>query len=184
MTRLDIDFAPASWQRSLTRVHPLSWCLLALALVFGVVILTKAEKILRQQQEQQQELQRKQTRLFQRAPPPPPVPRRTTPETQARAVNLAVLQLNLPWRDLLNALEDGTPKTIALLSIEPDAKKQSLKGVAEAADSDAMLDFISQLKQQSFFDQVNLSKHEINEQDPNKPLRFQFEARWTSGGTP
>jgi Tfp pilus assembly protein PilN len=178
MKPMDIDFAPTSWQRSLAQIHPLSWGLLVLALIFSLFVLMTAKNITAQRQEQQQELQNKQSRLFRRAPPPPPVPRRTTPEPQVRAVNLAILQLNLPWRDLLNALEDGTPKTIAFISIEPDAKKQALKGVAEAADSEAMLDFISQLKQQKFFDQVNLSKHEINEQDPNKPLRFQFEAHW------
>ncbi len=178
MKPMNIDFAPASWQRSLAQIHPLSWVLLVLALIFGLFVLMKAQNIFLQQEEYQQELQNKQARLLRRAPPPPPVPRRATPEPQVRAVNQAILQLNLPWRDLLNALEDGTPKTIALISIEPDAKKQILKGVAEAADSEAMLDYIRQLKQQKFFDQVTLSKHEINEQDPNKPLRFQFEARW------
>ena len=29
-----------------------------------------------------------------------------------------------------------------------------------------------------FFASVVLIKHEVNEQDPNKPLRFQFEAQW------
>jgi Tfp pilus assembly protein PilN len=176
--QLRIDFAPASWQRSLARIHPLSWCLLILLIVFSIFILIKAEKLILQQKIQHEELRSKQAKLLQRLPAPPAAPRRVAPEPQTRAVNQAVSQLNLPWHNLLNALEDGTPNTIALLSIEPDVKKQMLKGVAEAQDSDAMLDFITQLKKQTFFDQVNLSKHEINEQDPNKPLRFQFEARW------
>jgi Tfp pilus assembly protein PilN len=176
--QLRIDFAPASWQRSIARIHPLSWCVLILLIVFSIFILIKAEKLIIQQKEQREQLQNQQATLLQRVPAPPPAPRPVAPEPQIRAVNQAVLQLNLPWHDLLNALEEGTPNTIALLSIEPDVKKQMLKGVAEALDSDAMLDFITHLKKQTFFDQVNLSKHEINEQDPNKPLRFQFEARW------
>ena len=108
-----------------------------------------------------------------------PIP--ATPDiepAQASAVNAAVSQLNLPWRDLLDAIEAATPSTIALLSIEPDARKRSVRGSAEAKTSDAMIAYVESLKKQGYFSAVTLSRHEINEQDPNAPLRFQFEARW------
>lgn len=178
MKPMQIDFAPPSWQRSVRQTHPLTWLVLALALVLGSSVFFKGQKLHQQQQEQQQLLERKQNLLTQRAPAKPMATRAQAPEAQIQAVNQAILQLNLPWRDLLNALEAGTPKTIALLGLEPDAKKRTLKGLAEAKDSDAMVEFISQMKKQDAFDDVLLSKHEINEQDPNKPLRFQFEARW------
>ena len=41
---------------------------------------------------------------------------------QAAAVNGAILQLNLPWRDLQDALAAATPASIALLALEPDAQ--------------------------------------------------------------
>lgn len=178
MKPLSIDFAPPSWQRLLRRIHPLGWLLLALATGLLSTVAGNSLTLRTQQQQLQQDVQRKQSQLAQRQPAKVAVVRPPVPEPQANAVNAAVSQLNLPWRDLMNALESGTPKTIALLSIEPDARKQMLKGVAEAKDSEAMLDFISQLKQQDFFDQVWLSKHETVEQDPNRPLRFQFEAHW------
>ena len=178
MKTLSIDFAPPSLRRSLRQIHPLAWLILLLAILLTAGTLQHARSLRQQQQEVAKDLQLKQNQLQQRQPVAVKVARQSVPEPQANAVNNAISQLNLPWRDLLAALEAGTPKTIALLSIEPDARKQALKGVAEAKDSDAMLDFISQMKKQDFFDAVWLLKHETVEQDPNRPLRFQFEAHW------
>jgi Tfp pilus assembly protein PilN len=178
MKAFNIDFAPPSLFRTLQSIHPLGWLMLALSLALLLAVALTSNRLLRQSQQIQQEVQRKQGLLLQRQPVKVAVVPVTIPEAQANAVNNAVAQLNLPWHTLLNTLEAGTPKTIALLSLEPDARKQTLKGVAEARDGDAMLDFISALKQQDFFDQVWLSKHETVEQDPNRPLRFQFEAHW------
>lgn len=94
------------------------------------------------------------------------------------ALNAAIEKLNLPWRDLLNAIEQSTPKNIALLSLEPDPTKNLLMIQAESADPDSMLDYVSQLKQQALFLDVRLLKHEISKQDPYAPYRFQIEAHW------
>lgn len=111
--------------------------------------------------------------LAQRAlPPPPPAP---TPG-QVDAVNAAVIQLNLPWRALLEAVEAATPPTVALLALEPDGKRRSVKVMAEVRTSTEMLDFVTQLKRQELFDEVVLTRHETNEQDAVRPLRFQVEA--------
>lgn len=99
-------------------------------------------------------------------------------EPQAISVNNAIAQLNLPWRDLLDAIEIATPANVALLSIEPDSKKQLIKGTAEAKTSQEMIAYIERLKKHDFFGAVILIKHEINDQDENRPYRFQFEAQW------
>jgi hypothetical protein len=44
---------------------------------------------------------------------------------QADAVNAAVMQLNLPWRALHDAVAAATPASIALLALEPDARKRA-----------------------------------------------------------
>jgi len=41
-----------------------------------------------------------------------------------------------------------------------------------------MVGYIEQLKQQEFFAGASLLRHEINDQDPNRPLRFQVEVQW------
>jgi Tfp pilus assembly protein PilN len=106
------------------------------------------------------------------------VVRAPVPEAQAAAVNAAVLQLNLPWRALYDAVQAGTPANIALLALEPDARKSLLRITAEAKTSDDMIAYVEQLKKSEWFSGVLLSRHEINEQDPNRPIRFQLDAQW------
>jgi Tfp pilus assembly protein PilN len=98
---------------------------------------------------------------------------------QAGAVNAAVLQLNLPWSALHDSVAAATPKNIALLALEPDARRRSMKISAEAKTSDEMIAYIELLKQQELFGAVSLLRHEINELDPNRPIRFQLDAQWS-----
>ncbi len=99
-------------------------------------------------------------------------------DQQLLTINQAITQLNLPWQALFKVFEAAKPKTIAILSLEPNGKKQSVKVQAEAKTPDDMIGFIETLKQQPLFADVLLQKHEINEQDPNRPYRFILEARW------
>lgn len=107
----------------------------------------------------------------------------TLTPAQGAAVNEAIDQLNLPWRALLDAVEAATPPQIALLAVEADARRQIVRGHAEARDSDAMFAYLAALRAQPCFSAVQLSRHEANTQDPNRPQRFQFEAYW-GGGAP
>ena len=182
MTRLDIDFAPPGWRRSLYRVPAWAW----ITGVLGVALIATAawsgSAALQRQQLREAQLQRAQQRVEASTQGPAPAPQFAIAPAQAAAVNAAILQLNLPWRDLQDALASATPPAIALLALEPDARKRVLKITAETTGSDAMVAYIAQLKQQELFGaRVQLLRHEINALDPNKPLRFQLEARW---GTP
>ena len=182
MTRLDIDFAPPGWRRSLYRVPAWAW----ITGVLGVALIATAawsgSAALQRQQLRETQLQRAQQRVEAATQGPAPAPQVAIAPAQAAAVNAAILQLNLPWRDLQDALASATPPAIALLALEPDARKRVLKITAETTGSDAMVAYIAQLKQQELFGaRVQLLRHEINALDPNKPLRFQLEARW---GTP
>lgn len=105
-------------------------------------------------------------------------PKAVIPEAQAKAVNGAILQLNLPWRALQQSVAESTPKGIALLALEPDARKQALTITAEAKSADDMIAYIEQLKEQEFFAAAVLARHEIMDSDPNRPLRFQVEVQW------
>jgi Tfp pilus assembly protein PilN len=100
------------------------------------------------------------------------------PAPRIDAINAAVAQLNLPWQALFESLEKTKPQNIALLSLEPDGKKRVLRILAEAKQSDDMLDFVRILREQPQFSDALLTRHEINIQDPNRPLRFTLEATW------
>jgi len=67
---------------------------------------------------------------------------------------------------------------VALIALEPDPRKRSLKITAETRTSDEMVDYVAALKEQESFSGVILTRHEINDADPNRPLRFQLEATW------
>lgn len=100
-----------------------------------------------------------------------------TPE-KTNAINQAVAQLNLPWSDLLEALEKVESKDVALLHIEPDATAALINGTAEAKTSEAMFSYLRDLKKQTFFSSVILTKHDIIESDPMRPIQFQFVITW------
>lgn len=182
MTRLDIDFAPPGWRRSLHRVPAWAWCTGALGVALTLAAAWAGCAALQRQQASEVQWQRAQQRVAPATQGPAPMAIAPIAPAQAAAVNAAILQLNLPWRDLQDALASATPPAIALLALEPDARKRVLKITAETTSSDAMVAYIAQLKQQELFGtRVQLLRHEINALDPNKPLRFQLEARW---GTP
>jgi Tfp pilus assembly protein PilN len=181
MKKMNIDFAPPGLARSLFRAPRQTWAMawalfcIACALIGASAGLHKRQwevELLRAQAQVRTQAQA-QARAAAPAAVRPPVP-----EAQAAAVNAAVLQLNLPWRALHDALQAGTPANIALLALEPDAKKSSLRITAEAKSSDDMIAYVEQMQKADWFTSVVLSRHEINEQDPNRPIRFQLDAQW------
>jgi Tfp pilus assembly protein PilN len=171
-----IDFAPRSLRRVVAHTRPAIWLIWSIGLTLCVSAAVDAYVLLGQSKARQAELQNAQTRLAARTRPATrPVP---IPAAQASAINSVVARLNLPWRDVFQAVESATPASIALLELAPDVKQHAIKGVAEAKSSDEMLDYITRLGSQSLFKAVVLTRHEINDRDPNKPLRFQFVAAW------
>ncbi len=178
MKPIRIDFAPRTLRRAIALTSLPAWlggaAGIALCIAAAVAVLDQAEKNRAGKLELRQLEARLAERQARRAPPKKIV----IPAAQASAVNGVILRLNLPWSDVFDAIEEATPATIALLSLEPDAKKHLVKGTAEAKTSDEMIAYIEQLKKQEFLERVILARHEINEQDPHKPMRFQFEAQW------
>jgi Tfp pilus assembly protein PilN len=179
MRKVNIDFAPPSLARSVFRAPRQTWTVVVLTV--SVAGALGAANIGLRRSQWEVELLRAQsaarTQAQVRAAAPAAV-RAPVPEAQASAVNAAVLQLNLPWRALHDAVQAGTPANIALLAMEPDARKNSVRITAEAKSSDDMIAYVEQLQKGDWFSAVLLSRHEINEQDPNRPIRFQLDAQW------
>ena len=182
MKPLRIDFAPPSLRRSLFRTPPRS-----IALLFAIASLSfSAAMQFTAYREEREGLDALHAALEARSQAARPVALATQlklalPEAQVQAVNDAVMQLNIPWRDLYEAVRAATPSNVALLALEPDAKRRTLRITAETRNSDDMLAYVAKMQEQSWFGSVVLTRHEIAEQDPNRPLRFQVAAQW---GTP
>lgn len=102
----------------------------------------------------------------------------TVPPNQIDAINRVTRQLNLPWQELFAAVESRLSDQVALLSLEPDASNRILRIQAEARSPDDMMDFVGSLEGENLFVSVNLTRHEINDSDRNRPYRFTLEAAW------
>ena len=179
MKPVRIDFAPASLARTLHRTPPAAWMLAAFALLLCVAAAVAGGDLMKRQHEHDRQLAAVRARAAVPAAAPvvaaPPIS-----ETQAAAVNVAVMQLNLPWRALQDAVASATPAGVALLALEPDARKRTLHISAEARTSDEMIDYVARLKRDELFSDVALTRHEINDQDPNRPIRFELDAAWSA----
>jgi len=180
MNGLPIDFAAPSLRRTLHRTGTRTWVLAAFALLMVLAAGLLGWRLLAQQRLDAARLSAALARanvpvVAQVAPHQPLIS-----EQQAASVNAAVMQLNLPWRALHDAIGAATPPSIAMLALEPDARKRSMKITAEAKTSDDMIGYVEELKRQELFAGVALTRHEVNELDPNRPIRFQLEAEWTA----
>lgn len=181
MTPLRIDFAPRGWRRTVHRTHPAAWFAAAVAALALGAAVAAAVALQSEQRDYERQLAEAGVRARQvAAQAPRPVAQPRVPAAQAAAINAIVSQLNLPWRAVHDALAAGTPATIALLALEPDARRHVLRITAEAADSDGMVGYVEQLKRQELFTDVVLVSHAVNDADPNKPLRFELEASWSA----
>jgi Tfp pilus assembly protein PilN len=175
---MQIDFAPRSVRRSWFHLHPAVLALGGAGLLLCIAAGGSSWRLLEQQREREHQLRHVRERAAALSTRPAAVAKVAIPEAQAAFVNGAVMQLNLPWRELQDAVLAATPRGVALVAMEPDPRKRILKITAETRNSDDMVAYIEALKEQDSFSGVMLSRHEINEQDPNRPLRFQLEATW------
>ncbi len=178
MKPVRIDFAPASVARTLHRTPLAAWLLAAFALVLCVGAVVAGASMMERQRAHERQLAALQARVVPVAAPVADAA--PISEPQATAVNAAVMQLNLPWRALQDAVAAATPAGVALLALEPDAKKRTLRISAEARTSDEMIDYVARLKREELFSDVALTHHEINDQDPNRPIRFELDAAWSA----
>ncbi|SDH37003.1 MULTISPECIES: hypothetical protein [unclassified Duganella] len=175
---MKIDFAPRSVRRTLFHIHPAVLALAGLGVLLCAGAAIGGWQLIEQKREREHQLQHLRERVAAISARPVEVARVAIPEAQAAFVNGAIMQLNLPWRELQDAVLAATPRSVALVAMEPDPRKRILKITAETKSSDDMVAYVEALKEQESFSDVLLTRHEINEQDPNRPLRFQLEATW------
>ena len=92
--------------------------------------------------------------------------------------NRTIHQLNLPWRVLFLQLEKAKTDGVALLSVEPNTNSTAIKVVGEAKNYQTMLTYVRNLSVQGALHSVYLVDHKMDEQNPDKPIRFSLEASW------
>ncbi len=106
-----------------------------------------------------------------------------SPEAQKDLIlftNQVINKLNLPWGDLFQSLDKSNSAEIALLGVEPNLKKGTIKLSGEAKNFKALFDYMRALNIKSGMEKVYLIEHKVNDQDPDQPIHFTLEASWTA----
>ena len=97
---------------------------------------------------------------------------------QFKELQLTTNALNMPWNGLLDGLEQSSFADVAVLGLQPDAKKKLLTISGEAKNLPTALAYIDRLEKQPMLDKVILQKHNVSETDKDKPVRFTLLANW------
>lgn len=97
---------------------------------------------------------------------------------EIRNANRVIDQIALPWGRLFGALEAAATGRVALLGITPDQAGGTVELSGEAADLDAMFDYVKRLQRQPELSGVFLLNHQENERNPLRPLQFTVTASW------
>ncbi|HEX6828061.1 MAG TPA: hypothetical protein VF104_03680 [Burkholderiales bacterium] len=90
-----------------------------------------------------------------------------------------VEHLTVPWDRLFSALEAIEEKQVALLSVTPNVQKRQIRIFAEAKTLNDMLAYHRKLEETKAFADVALTEHEVQVQDPERPVRFNIIATWS-----
>jgi hypothetical protein len=90
-------------------------------------------------------------------------------------------ELNTPWSQLLADLESASrdqQQNVAVLSIESDREKHSVRLIAESRTLQLALAYVQRLQGSRALRFPTLDSHEIRTDDPERPVRFQVTAEW------
>lgn len=99
-------------------------------------------------------------------------------QNEIKSANAVISTLSLPWTELFNDIGDSQQNQVALLSIVPDAAKQSIKLTGEARNLSAILTYIRNLQKAKSLRAVYLQSHKVELRSAEKPVHFSVLAKW------
>lgn len=165
MQELQIDF------RRQRRASP--WAgrvLLALALAFAADVGISYQQL-------RHALAENSARLAQAKGKLPASAQKVPPEELALARE-TVQRIAMPWDNLFGALEAASSEQVALLAIEPDPRAGTVVISGDSKDYLAALTYVLNLSRAETLSKVQLVRHEMKQNDPQKPVAFAVSAAW------
>lgn len=90
----------------------------------------------------------------------------------ARAADLVLRQLSLPWPEIVRTVEAAATRDVAVLQLQPDALRRELRLTAEARSQDMMMEFLRRLAEAKALGDVHIVSHQVQLEDPQRPLQF------------
>ena len=100
-----------------------------------------------------------------------------TPEELAQ-VRETVARLTLPWEKLFGAIEGAANDKVAVLAVEPDSRSGTVTISGDSKDYLAALSYVLNLRQSDALRQVQLVRHEVKANDPQRAVAFTVTAHW------
>lgn len=86
--------------------------------------------------------------------------------------------LGTPWKRLLGDLESVASAPVSLRSLESAGATRSVAIGGEAADADALVDYVEALERLPSFSAVALVSHQSQPDQPGRPVAFQLRCEW------
>lgn len=171
MRALDLDF-----RRPLA--SPAGWTLLAAGVLLGGVLLAARYQVAQATAAAEADIRRSERIMPGVSAAPLSAADSRTQQAALDEMQRLSERMRLPWDQLFANLEAIANADVALLSLAPDARKRQLRITAEARDLPAMLDFHRRLEGSADLRDVALVNHEIVDEVPERPVRFNLTATW------
>ena len=168
------DFAPRSLSKRMRRIDILFWCSLVTIMSIVNYIAYTATKSYQHSEVQKTEITRLNAQIKQQASKQILTTQQVLPPEELAMQSDIAEELNTPWSDFFDLIESET-KDIAVLTIEPQLKQEKIKLTAEAPSRGEMTAYLKKLERRPSILNVALYGFDVNQVDPAKPVRFQFE---------
>ena len=97
---------------------------------------------------------------------------------EVRQANQILRMMGLRWDSIFSAVADSHRDGVALLALAPEPEKRVVKISAEAKNFAVMLDYVKRLEAQPALGEVYLQSHTMQNNDPQRPVRFVITADW------
>ena len=101
-------------------------------------------------------------------------------DEEVKTINAAVRQLTLPWAQMIEAVESAAAGDVVVLQMQPEAQSRSVRLTAEAKSREAMLRYVRRLEQSRALSGVHLVSHQVQVEDPSRPIQFGVQAAFRS----
>lgn len=105
----------------------------------------------------------------------PAVPKERLDE-EAKRAEAVVRSLTLPWAGLIRSVEQAAMREVAILQLEPNPEARIVRLTAEAKTREAMFEYLRRLGAAGGVAEVHLVSHQVNREDPQRPLQFSVHA--------
>jgi Tfp pilus assembly protein PilN len=167
--RVDLDYVPRAGRGRRPGIALLAVAALIAAKQADLYVSAKHEAV---------QLEARVSRLESRADQPKAAALPESTIREIRRANDVIEQIALPWDRLFGAVEASAGEKVALLGITPDQKSGTVEVTGEAADLNAMFDYVKRLQRQPSLARVYLLNQKLNDQDAQRPVRFTVTASW------